>query len=81
MLISEVSLEGVFILKYFITETTTDLSTGHMDIQYVSLGVMCVVKSFATKLADSLTESSLVCDDPEVFIRIRRHGTFNGEIG
>ena len=78
MLISEVSLEGVFIFKYFITETTTDLSTSHVDIQYVSLGVLSVVKSFATKLAESLTETCIVGDGPQVVIRSQR--TFNGEM-
>ena len=43
MLISEVSLERVLVLEYFITETTVDLTPSQVNIHHVGLGVLSVL--------------------------------------
>ena len=78
MLISEVSLEGVLVLQYFITETTVDLTSSQVNIDHVSLGVVSVFEIFPTQLAQGAAHSSLVHHHLQIFRHLPCPGTFKG---
>ena len=76
MLISEVSLERVLVLEYFITETTVDLTPSQVNIHHVGLGVVSVLEIFPTQLTESAAHSSLVHHQLEIFSHLP--STFKG---
>ena len=79
MLISEVSLERVLVLEYFITETTVDLTPSQVNIHHVGLGVLSVLEIFPTQLALGTTAlSSLVSHHLEIVSHLPCPGTFKG---
>ena len=79
MLISEVSLERVLVLEYFITETTVDLTPSQVNIHHVGLGVLSVLEIFPTQLALGTTAlSGLVSHHLEIVSHLPCPATFKG---
>ena len=76
MLVSEVCLERVLVLHYFITETTIDLTSSQVNIHHVSLSVLSVLEIFPTQLTESAAHSSLVHHHLEIFSHLP--STFKG---
>ena len=78
MLVSEVCLERVMVLQYFITETTVDLTSSQVNIHHVSLSVLSVLEIFPTQLAQGGAHSSLVPHHLQILSHLPCPATFKG---